>query len=169
MPPFGLNGIWKIWSNHLELEKMTAYDYEDLLQVSIETFNQHCLTSLGSVQYLSLMASSLNHTTCVSWRFFLIWHIGIVLWSFECTQTLLLIFCPWPWHLLVGASETFGSKCVLCFQLENWNKKELLISDGRRRAQPGEITDHQDQRQRHPRTMLKNQSVWILTPIHTTH
>jgi hypothetical protein len=56
----------KIWSNHLELKKMTAHDYEDLLQVSIETFNQHCLTFLGSVQYLSLMASSLSHTTCVS-------------------------------------------------------------------------------------------------------
>jgi hypothetical protein len=37
--------------------------------------------------------------------------------------------------------------------------KELLVSDSRRRAQPGEITDHQDQCQRHSRTMLENQSI----------
>jgi len=33
MPPFGLDGIRKIMSNRSELKKMTAHDYEDLLQV----------------------------------------------------------------------------------------------------------------------------------------
>jgi hypothetical protein len=43
IPPFGLDGIRKIWSNRSELKKMTAHDYEDLLQVVrvLVNFNIH--------------------------------------------------------------------------------------------------------------------------------
>ncbi|KAF8241066.1 hypothetical protein L208DRAFT_1087183, partial [Tricholoma matsutake] len=33
IPPFGIDGIRKIRSNQSELKKMTAHDYEDMLQV----------------------------------------------------------------------------------------------------------------------------------------
>jgi hypothetical protein len=34
IPPFGRDGIRKTTSNRSELKKMTAHDYEDMLQVS---------------------------------------------------------------------------------------------------------------------------------------
>jgi hypothetical protein len=37
IPPFGVDGIRKIWSNRSELKKMTAHDYEDMLQVGFAT------------------------------------------------------------------------------------------------------------------------------------
>jgi hypothetical protein len=37
IPPFGVYGIRKIWSNRSELKKMTAHDYEDMLQVGFTT------------------------------------------------------------------------------------------------------------------------------------
>lgn len=33
LPPYGLDTIRKIYSNRSELHKMTAHDYEDMLQV----------------------------------------------------------------------------------------------------------------------------------------
>lgn len=33
IPPFGIDEIRKITSNRSELKKMTAHDYEDMLQV----------------------------------------------------------------------------------------------------------------------------------------
>jgi hypothetical protein len=35
IPPFGVDGIRKIRSNRSELKKMTAHDYEDMLQVHV--------------------------------------------------------------------------------------------------------------------------------------
>jgi hypothetical protein len=35
IPPFGVDGIRKIRSNRSELKKMTAHDYEDMLQVGV--------------------------------------------------------------------------------------------------------------------------------------
>jgi hypothetical protein len=37
IPPFGVDGIRKIRSNRSELKKMTAHDYEDMLQVCVAT------------------------------------------------------------------------------------------------------------------------------------
>jgi hypothetical protein len=37
IPPFGIDGIRKIRSNRSELKKMTAHDYEDMLQVCVTT------------------------------------------------------------------------------------------------------------------------------------
>lgn len=34
IPSFGRDGIRKIYSNRSELKKLTAHDYEDMLQVS---------------------------------------------------------------------------------------------------------------------------------------
>ena len=34
IPPFGVDGVRRITSNRSELKKMTAHDYEDMLQVS---------------------------------------------------------------------------------------------------------------------------------------
>jgi hypothetical protein len=36
IPPFGVDGI-RIWLNRSELKKMTAHDYEDMLQVGFIT------------------------------------------------------------------------------------------------------------------------------------
>ena len=38
IPSFGLDGIRNITSNRSELKKMTAHDYEDLLQVELKIF-----------------------------------------------------------------------------------------------------------------------------------
>ena len=46
IPPFGRDGIQKITSNRSELKKMTAHDYEDLLQVSIKQFFELPLINL---------------------------------------------------------------------------------------------------------------------------
>ena len=35
VPPFGVDGIRRIRSNQSELKKMTAHDYEDMLQVGV--------------------------------------------------------------------------------------------------------------------------------------
>jgi hypothetical protein len=35
IPPFGVDGIIKIWSNRSELKKMTTHDYKDMLQVGL--------------------------------------------------------------------------------------------------------------------------------------
>jgi hypothetical protein len=35
IPPFGIDGIRRITSNRSELKKMTAHDYEDMLQVGV--------------------------------------------------------------------------------------------------------------------------------------
>jgi hypothetical protein len=35
IPPFGVDGIRKIMLNQSELKKMTAHDYEDILQVCV--------------------------------------------------------------------------------------------------------------------------------------
>jgi len=40
IPAFGRDGVRKITSNRSELKKMTAHDYEDMLQASMELFNQ---------------------------------------------------------------------------------------------------------------------------------
>jgi hypothetical protein len=34
VPPFGVDGVRRITTNRSELKKMTAHDYEDMLQVS---------------------------------------------------------------------------------------------------------------------------------------
>jgi hypothetical protein len=34
IPPFGVDGVRRITTNRSELKKMTAHDYEDMLQVS---------------------------------------------------------------------------------------------------------------------------------------
>ncbi|KAF8224460.1 hypothetical protein L208DRAFT_1002460, partial [Tricholoma matsutake] len=39
IPPFGVDGIRKIRSNQSELKKMTAHDYEDMLQCAISIFD----------------------------------------------------------------------------------------------------------------------------------
>ena len=48
VPPFGVDRIRKIRSNQSELKKMTAYDYEDMLQVGviISIFNFLDLTNI---------------------------------------------------------------------------------------------------------------------------
>jgi hypothetical protein len=38
IPPFGRDGIRQTTLNRSELKKMTAHDYEDMLQVSLELF-----------------------------------------------------------------------------------------------------------------------------------
>jgi hypothetical protein len=39
IPPFGRDGVRKTTSNRSELKKMTAHDYEDMLQVGLELYN----------------------------------------------------------------------------------------------------------------------------------
>ena len=48
VPPFGVDGIRRIRSNRSELKKMTAHDYEDMLQVGviISIFDFLVLTNL---------------------------------------------------------------------------------------------------------------------------
>ena len=46
IPSFGLDGIRKITSNRSELKKMTAHDFEDMLQVSLRRFNRFNIAHL---------------------------------------------------------------------------------------------------------------------------
>ena len=39
IPPFGRDGVRKTTSNRSELKKMTAHDYEDMLQVGLELYS----------------------------------------------------------------------------------------------------------------------------------
>ena len=39
IPPFGRDGVRKTRSNRSELKKMTAHDYEDMLQVGLKFFD----------------------------------------------------------------------------------------------------------------------------------
>ena len=66
IPSFGCDGIRKTTSNRSELKKMTAHDYEDMLQVSLELLDFTLTDCIFSVQYQSSMVFSRNPIICVS-------------------------------------------------------------------------------------------------------
>ena len=74
--------------NHSELKKMTARDYEDMLQVSdIHVKDNLVLIFSFSARYLSLTAFSLNLIIHMSSMFSLISLTGMGLPSFVCIWT----------------------------------------------------------------------------------
>lgn len=55
IPPFGSSTIRKIYSNRSELKKLTAHDYEDMLQVTV----------LHSTSLTLINAYLLGFNTCI--------------------------------------------------------------------------------------------------------
>ena len=77
----------------------------------------------------------------------------MVLRSFECTQTLLWIFCLKPRCLSARASGNSKRKRVLCFRPGNWSERGRLDGDVRRRKR---LTVEQDQHWPHRAILLEN-------------
>ena len=58
IPPFGVDGIRKIRSNRSELKKMTAHDYEDMLQVGVIASILNLTDIIHIVCYIHFLWSS---------------------------------------------------------------------------------------------------------------
>jgi hypothetical protein len=86
IPSFGRDEIRKIKTNRSELKKMTAHDFEDMLQVGVNQLANFLFADFAvtSVQSLSSKGSSQSHTIHVSSSSFLTWRTGTALRSYVC-------------------------------------------------------------------------------------
>lgn len=73
VPTFGQSTIRKFSNNASEMKKLAARNYEDMLQVRLQTFGAQSLThvTLYSVRFLFLMGSFLLFITRLSLRFYI--------------------------------------------------------------------------------------------------
>lgn len=162
IPSFGLDGIRKITSNWSELKKMTAHDYEDILQVDMAC----SLVFVSwlywySAQYLFSMVFSQNHTTHESSNSFSIWHTGMLLQSCACIPTPLWTCCPTSLYLLETASVSSKRRPAHCLKHGNWKENTLLNNNIKRKH----CQSMYNQGSQHPVITRGNQSAWtwILT------
>jgi len=168
IPPFWTDGIRRVTTNHSELKKMTARDYEDMLQVSdIHVKDNLVLIFSFSALYLSLTAFSLNLIIHMSSMFSLISLTGMGLPSFVCIWTSLWKCSPTLLHPWARVSAPSKRKPVGPLAPGNWNVSGMHKHSIKQKQRWRLWLDLQSQKSRNAtvaRAYQKN-SIWRLTSI----